>query len=156
MEFIKSGNPIGFTWAFALDTGKKRATEILSGREINAIQAHGTESSIDQGAFGSSTHLHFENGELLREKCKDFGKQLLQQRAKEKGWTPEKLDERALGYGGAAQLIATPYNCPTITLPVLWANGKVNGKHGYHFSVGGFVLRRIFERRIRAAKPMDR
>lgn len=64
-------------------------------------------------------------GTRVRERAHDIGKQILQcmQPAK----APEIIEQRALGYGGMSYLLVFPYNTPTQTLTLLWAEGKVDG-----------------------------
>lgn len=120
---------IFFVFGFALREGKERLIQELAARGIKAnVFAH-AESSIADGVFGanktSAAPVH--HGEF-RDYCIYVGKQLLKERSDRKEWSAAKLEKRALGYSGASQLVTTSYNCPTITLPIIWADGTVDGK----------------------------
>jgi len=62
-------------------------------------------------------------------RCREIGKDLLtsEMGSERKPVDPSKLDQRALGYGNRAMLLATPFNVPTQSLTALWATGKTGG-----------------------------
>lgn len=128
---LNPANQVVFVFGFGLQEGKQAMEAALQSRKIIAKVLPLHLSSVREGVFGSASRFwsnSMEQREDFRAICQDFGKQLLQERARRKGWTPERLEQRALGYSSASQLTATFYNCPTVTLPILWAKGEVNGR----------------------------
>lgn len=124
-------NEVVFVFGFGLAEGKQALESALRVRSIAAKVVPWRFSSIDEGVFGAKSKFWKEGAgqkEEFKMVCQDIGKQLLQARAKSKGWPLEKLEVRALGYSSASQIMATFYNCPTVTLPLLWAKGEVNGR----------------------------
>jgi deoxynucleoside triphosphate triphosphohydrolase SAMHD1 len=126
--FLGSGKKITFCWSFALLEGVKRMRSALQSRHINGDLSYGKESSIQAGAFGADSKISFKDRPALLSQVQQYGEELLRARAQEKNWNSTQLKQRALGYSSASQLVVTPHNCPTITLPVLWAHGMVKSK----------------------------
>jgi hypothetical protein len=129
--FAKSGDSIFFLFTFGLQDGLNSLKKALDSRGINAKVIASRKSTRADGVFHDDNSSIFPDPakrKSFREVCQRIGIDLLRARALEKGWSAEMLRERALGYSGAAQLVATSYNCPTIALTVLWGEGTVDGK----------------------------
>ncbi len=127
----RDGRQIVFVFGFALMEGIEMLKADLLKRKIAATISAPHISSIAHGVFGAESSLFIANPERreqFKRLCESFGEQLLQDRADKLGWRPDELRRKALGYSEAGQLLATSYNCPTITLPILWAEGMVNSK----------------------------
>ncbi len=84
--------------------------------------AHAHISSAD---LPRATSVNGAATEPVIERARDIGTQLLESSQKEK--TNEWRAERALGYGNDGYLLLFPYNTPTQTLTLLWAEGLVDG-----------------------------
>ena len=125
------GDRVFMVFGFALIEGKHALVSNLKHYQVESKILSYSQASASEGAFSKSSSVAWpseEHRDKFMEYCLKAGRNLLQDRARLKKWSDEKLSERALGYSKAAQLIATSYNCPTITLPILWAEGKVDGK----------------------------
>ena len=85
------------------------------------------EKDIPRAFDGPSIEFRdFAQKEKFRVFCQDVGTELLRKyggKEREEAW----IVERALGYGNRALLLMFPYNTPTQTLTLLWADGLYNG-----------------------------
>ena len=66
----------------------------------------------------------FKNEDELKKYVKEIGTILMN----ENGFVGKDAVEKAYGYNKAEALVIFPYNVPTMTLPIIWANGKVNNE----------------------------
>lgn len=115
---------IGFTFAAAWQEGIDALDVTIKKYDLNA--------TVHAGLLGDEIPLAFKNCKLhsdqravdrFHAKCAEVGKALLVSNAVD----PAKAEERSLGYGNRAMLLATPYNVPTQTLTCLWLAGEYDG-----------------------------
>ena len=111
--------PMAFVYSAGLDDGvqtlRKRLFE-LGFKDVQQIHVGIPQADLPtvQSALG-------EAAPAFLERARAVGGQLLASTA------GDKRDERTLGYGNHALLIAFPYNTPTATLTAVWERGEVDG-----------------------------
>lgn len=68
----------------------------------------------------------------FRKRCAEIGTNIAQDILQKEGEADQneiarKAAERQLGYGNRAMLMASPFNVPTQTLTLFWAEGNIGG-----------------------------
>lgn len=116
--FLRS-RPVAFVFLAAWSDGLKRIEDAARELGLNAtVYARLKDDDLPFAFDGKSP----EEPELLarfRQRCFEIGKSLLASEGK----SAEKQNERALGYGNRAMLLATRLNVPTQTLTCFWNDG---------------------------------
>ena len=109
------------------EEGKKRVLRELKKMGLNIVDIYSFVKLEEEIGCFHPTEVIFNNPEELKE-AKNMVKKIGFQLFEEKNWPVETKNERSLGYGNSQKLIIFYYNTPTSTLPILWKNGKYNGK----------------------------
>ncbi|HET9591894.1 MAG TPA: hypothetical protein VFP17_03160 [Solirubrobacterales bacterium] len=108
---------------------RKLAIVFSRGRREGAINL---EAAAKKLGLDLDVYLHEESAPSAKDaspefldRCKTIGRQLLQD--ENPNHDEEWIEERILGYGNEAFVVAFPYNTPTQTLTCLWKSGTVDG-----------------------------
>lgn len=113
---------LAFVFCAGLDEGRDRLDRWL--REANL---HGSTHLANTEADLPSLKGLRATGALSEEfvhHCSAVGEELL----RGKGYRPEIVDNRRLGYGNKGLLVAFPYNVPAHTATLLWEDGSAHGR----------------------------
>jgi hypothetical protein len=143
IEILKK-TKLHFYYYLAYTEGVKQVEKILKNKlQLDAkVSAHYTTNN-NHGVFGDeeeqenirlgasgriksgSTFNGYEYKSLTKfyRLLSDVGKQLLQ--INEPGWTSEKYEKRALGYGNLCRAIITESNIPTVTFTAMWQSAFI-------------------------------
>lgn len=119
-----------FFFAAGMEDGRKHLTAGLKDMELDAVVHLGSTelptALADPGPTTGESLLGISDG--LRDRLEDIGRQLLEPKAKQKGWEPAVLESRTLGYGNHGLTLVFPWNTPSQTLTAFWAQGNVDGR----------------------------
>jgi HD superfamily phosphohydrolase len=112
--------PLGFVFASGQAEGAAALRDALERLDLKG-EVFLADDRIAPRALSRST----DTRRKLLERCREIGLQLLDdgKRRHDHEWR----EQRALGYGNDAFLVAFPYNTPTQTLTCLWRSGQVDG-----------------------------
>jgi hypothetical protein len=118
------GRRLGFAFVFGTTAGKDKLTGELGNSGINAtVHVHQNEAVLPRAFSGASVQYTSQGAaDRFKARCELIGRHLLESQQV----SAEKIDDRVLGYGNNAYLVAFPYNVPTATLTLLWSEGKVD------------------------------
>lgn len=121
--------PVAFIFVSGWDSGIDAIKEITARIGLNAsIYCHIKEKDIPfaekclQQKFPNNNDKI--NSFLLR--CQEIGSDLARSQPSDKEITEQKVQDRALGYGGKAMLMASFLNVPTQTLSAIWMSGAAD------------------------------
>jgi HD superfamily phosphohydrolase len=121
--------PVAFIFVSGWNSGIDAIKEITAKIGLNAsIYCHIKEKDIPfaekclQQKFPNNNDKI--NSFLLR--CQEIGSDLARSQPSDKGITEQKVQDRALGYGGKAMLMASFLNVPTQTLSAIWMSGTAD------------------------------
>ena len=121
--------PIFLVFATGFRTGltkiSQRLTELTGNKDIRGL-------IIDPGdlsCFRPAARVFSEPCEAKRaeEAFANAGRIAIGDRALEKRWSQEKIDDRILGYGTSGGLTVFYYNVPTTTVTALWSTSRSEG-----------------------------
>jgi hypothetical protein len=121
--------PIFLVFATGFRTGltkiSQRLTELTGNKDIRGL-------IIDPGdlsCFRPAARVFSEPCEAKRaeEAFANAGRIAIGDRAREKRWSQEKIDDRILGYGTSGGLTVFYYNVPTTTVTALWSTSRSEG-----------------------------
>jgi hypothetical protein len=114
---------VAFLFTAAWDDGLAAVRKIAEDADLDAVvYRHLDETQIPFAFRDALGGLDEDIVNAFRERCREIGLSLLQ----EEGGGASKAQERALGYGNRAMLLATPFNVPTQTLTAIWKTGRVD------------------------------
>jgi deoxynucleoside triphosphate triphosphohydrolase SAMHD1 len=131
-EFLKQAK-VAFVFTAAWDSGIAEITAISAKLGLNARVYR--LLGEDQIPFATTTffdNLPEHQVQAFLKRCSEIGHSLIESKATAKREeTDEQLQQRvasrALGYGNRAMLLASPFNVPTQTMTMFWADGIVDG-----------------------------
>jgi HD superfamily phosphohydrolase len=113
--------PLGFVFASGQAAGATRLRQALERLGLKGEVFLADDRVAPQAVPRKPTPARQE----LLARCREVGLQLLDDGNQRHD--PEWREQRALGYGNEAFLVAFPYNTPTQTLTCLWHSGQVDG-----------------------------
>ncbi len=112
------------------------------GEGISTIQAVAKQLKFDASFFallsdkdipfafdGCLAGLDEDVVAAFKMKCERVGRGIIHTLNEADPRVATKMDERMLGYGNRAMLLASPFNVPTQTMTLFWGNGRVEGVH---------------------------
>jgi len=131
-QFLKQAK-VAFVFTAAWDSGitEINATAAKLGLNACVYRLLGEdEIPFATSNFFDSLPEHQVQAFLTR--CSEIGRSLIESRAtprrdETKEQRQQKVASRALGYGNRAMLLASPFNVPTQTMTMFWADGIVDG-----------------------------
>ncbi len=120
-----------FCYAMSENIANIKETITNLGFDIDVI----TDREFPNKFFESTEYRPFtsyEQKEIVKKALTEVGIELLLSTKKKGnefkyGWSQERINNSALGYGDAQQCIILPWNTPTYTLTALWAHGNFRG-----------------------------
>jgi hypothetical protein len=74
--------------------------------------------------MGSIAWASENEREALKQFASEVGYDILEDRAKRKGWDDTRRKESALGFSNFQRVLVFPYNVPKTTLTLLWETGR--------------------------------
>ena len=97
----------------------QRLTQLTGNAEIRGLII----DPADLSCFRPAARVFSERGEADRARVAfaNAGRIAIHDKALEKHWSSEKIDDRILGYGNAGGLTVFHYNVPTTTVTALWS-----------------------------------
>lgn len=121
-----------FVFAIAMDKGIKKLKKYLEQNKYKNYKIyygtllHGDDKALEHG----QNHLYNNKQERteLKSELSTIGFNILEKRAKEKGWNSKTQKLNSLGYGNQQKLIVFEYGIPKSTLTFLWEEGIHNKK----------------------------
>jgi HD superfamily phosphohydrolase len=119
---------VGFVFTAGWDDGVEAVRQIANELKLNAVVfRHLDEKSLP---FAFDTSFETQAPEVIasfRDRCREIGRQLIKGLEQDdQKLDDQKIDQRALGYGNRAMLLASPFNVPAQTLTAIWAAGRVD------------------------------
>jgi len=121
--------PIFLVFATGFRKGLARIQQRLRQLTGNA-HVHGLIiDPADLSCFRPAARVYSEPGEAGRARAAfaNAGRIAIHDKAEEKHWSLEKIDDRILGYGNAGGLTVFHYNVPTTTVTALWSTSRSEG-----------------------------
>jgi len=113
-------------WSDGVEVVKQLARDL----KLNAVvYRHLDESALPFAFEGVLSDVDHQIVESFRNRCREIGAELIKSdgEADGKAEDQDKMDQRALGYGNRAMLLASPFNVPAQTLTAIWLRGRVKG-----------------------------
>jgi HD superfamily phosphohydrolase len=113
-------------WVDGIDVVKQLAKDL----KLNAIVYRHLDEAVIPFAFdGGLSELDPQIVAGFKSRCSEIGAALIESAELSEGRTedPDRIAQRALGYGNRAMLLASPFNVPAQSLTLIWAPGLVNG-----------------------------
>lgn len=118
------GRELAFVFVAGWKDGLGRIREATSKLGLSAtVYAHLTDDDLPFAFDGALSDHPAEEIAGFRERCQHVGEEILKSASK----SAEKIQERSLGYGNRAMLLASGLNVPTQSLLCLWRDGQVDG-----------------------------
>jgi deoxynucleoside triphosphate triphosphohydrolase SAMHD1 len=128
-EYLRKAK-VGFVFTAAWKQGIATLRAVCIELGINAVfYQHIDEDHLPFAFEGSTIELDQVSKDSFKSKCCEVGRAILSEEDRNL-MTPEKIEKienRLLGYGNKAMLLASPFNVPTQTLTVVWAEGVYGG-----------------------------
>jgi hypothetical protein len=122
LEYLRSRR-VGFVFVAGWEAGRQAIVEVSKELGIETVVHIEIEEPRIPFAFGTEYDPTALVAGSFKEYCDLIGRKLLGST----GVDGEKVNERALGYGGRAMLLISRYNVPTQVLTCLWHEGEVDG-----------------------------
>lgn len=119
---------VGFVFTAAWDEGVREVEKAATTAKIQAtVFRLFDENSIPFAFDGDFDGMDPEIIASFKSRCEKIGIDLMSKQEDGAKQTEEKINQRKLGYGNRAMLLASPFNVPSQTLTAIWATGTVDG-----------------------------
>jgi HD superfamily phosphohydrolase len=128
MHFLKTAKT-AFVFTAAWDEGLDNLRAVTAKLEMKStVFSHLTEGDLPFAFDCCFEGIDSDKVDRFRERCRQIGRELaLQMSPRKSAGAIQRAEQRALGYGNRAMLLASPFNVPTQTLTVIWGTGVING-----------------------------
>jgi HD superfamily phosphohydrolase len=119
---------LGFLFVYGDPQGRDHVSEELGRTGLQCkVVIHQETGALPRAFDGDAVQYpSAQAAGRFRLHCEGIGRQLLKSGLGQ-SWPNARIEQRVLGYGNQAFLIAFPYNVPTQTLTLLWSRGTVDG-----------------------------
>lgn len=118
------GRELAFVFVAGWEDGLDRIRKATAKLGLSAtVYAHLTDNDLPFAFSGALSDHSAEEIAGFQQRCQHIGEEILRSAKK----SAEKVQERALGYGNRAMLLASGLNVPTQSLLCLWRDGQVDG-----------------------------
>jgi HD superfamily phosphohydrolase len=120
------GLPIFLVFATGFRSGLDKISERLKGLTENPNISGLIIDPSDLSCFRPAARVFADAAEAERARVafSNAGRIAIYDKSLKKDWSPEKLDDRILGYGNAGGLTVFHYNVPTTTVTALWSTSR--------------------------------
>jgi HD superfamily phosphohydrolase len=125
--------PVGFVFTAAWDDGLKTISRVAKEAGLNATVYRSIDETGIPFAFDNClADVDPDVKAKFKEFCSDVGMSLIsamldEDPTQKAGERAQKLEDRRLGYGNRAMLLASPLNIPTQALTAFWGSGVFRG-----------------------------
>jgi HD superfamily phosphohydrolase len=120
--------PLAFTFTAGWDAGVGALQATCSALGLNAtVHCDLKEADLPFAKDVLEAQYGTERTSRFLAKCKAVGQQLVRSEQRKEPMPADLVEQRALGYGGRAMLLASIVNVPTQTLTAIWLEGQVDG-----------------------------
>jgi len=125
-----AGCEVAFVFTAGWNDGIEVVKQLARELKLNAVvYRHLDEAALPFAFETVLSEVDPQIVESFRNRCKEIGAELIKSGDQMDGKAEDqnKADQRALGYGNRAMLLASPFNVPAQTLTAIWSRGKVKG-----------------------------
>lgn len=120
--------PIAFVFVSGWDSGIDEIRRVVKEIKLDAA----VHCQLSESSLPFAREVLLEKFSVLKvddflKRCKEIGADLVRSEPRNNPLDAEKVQARALGYGGRAMLLASSVNVPTQTLTAIWKAGTADG-----------------------------